>query len=67
MEEHCLGINDFLLHQDIRDLMTTHVKNFSIHRVTSSKDMDKYVLIHINIKIDIFLCTNNLLLKLIVL
>ena len=55
MEERRLGLRHFLLHQDIEDIMTTHVKIFSIHRLTSSKDNDEYVFIHIDIKIDIFL------------
>ena len=55
MEEHYLGLRHFLLHQDIGALMTTDVKIFSIHRLTSGKDNDEYVLIHIDIKIDIFL------------
>ena len=55
MEEQRLGLRHFLLNQDIEDLMTTHVIIFFIHLVTSGKDNDEYVLIHIDIKIDIFL------------
>ena len=54
MEERRLGLRHFLLQQDIEDIMTTHVKIFSIHRLTSGKDNDEYVFIHIDIKIDIF-------------
>ena len=69
MEERRLGLRHFLLHQDIEDIMTTHVKIFSIHRLTSSKDNDEYIFIHIDIKMIFFykVCINNLLLRLIVL
>ena len=54
MEEHRSELKHFLLHHDIGDLMTTHVIIFSIHLVTSGKDNDEFVLIHIDIKIDVF-------------
>ena len=53
MEEHLLGLSDFLLHQDIEDFMTSRVIISPF--ILSLKDKDEYVLIYIDVKIDIFL------------